>query len=215
MQHHGGSRSDFFFLKSDMSGIVKPTITSGVMTVSTTAATAIADVAFTTARTGNDFQVSSKFDVGDGNVVTGTINGTFYNSNFTMFANCVAPLKAGSASSAKTLDELYDESGAFKSGGDTASATGQLEVLINYGTAQADGKINVLVSVGSLKRGGFERKAGGNMAIDLTFTSTPVTASGGISIPAALFDSTKVSVSTAQVIPEDYYAVELWLDPVA
>ena len=215
MQFHGKARTDFYFTKSDMSGIVKPTITSGVMTVSTTAATALTDVAFTTARSGNDFQVSSKFDIGDGNVITGTINGTYYNSTFTTFADCVAPLKAGSASSAKSVDELYDESGTYKSGGDTASSTGQLVTLINYGSAQADGKINVWLSVGTLKRGGIERKAGGNMAIDLTFTSTPITAAAGLSIAAALFDSAIVAVSTAQVIRKDYHAVELWLDPVA
>lgn len=175
----GGGQVDFFYIKSDHTGLVK---TAG----GTDAVTTVADRAI---RIGRDTAKSNvltqtAFTVGDDKKLSVSWTHNKFDAEWNTFLKSVVSRTEGGASS--NTEELVDEWG-IKVGG-TASTSAQEVLMVSYGSADSDGKVPVIIAVGSFasSSGGFTFEADKFVKPSLSFTSRGCQNGAGLNVATAL-----------------------------
>ena len=202
MTTQGYGVADIFHLKSDHTQIQKVD--------RSTTATALADKLYRIGDlSGNEIAESFSIKPEEGKA---TVSITHIGNNplFTAFHRAAAPKKVGAASS--STPEINSIAGK-KIGGVSASSDAVHTLGIYYGY-YTDTKVQVFIMAHIFK------PTTGGLDVKYNEYGKPITEAesvankAAISVPAALFDSTIVTVSTAQSVPKDEYCYEVWLDRV-
>lgn len=200
----GGGVSYIYRLKSDHSEIQKGD--------GTAAATATSHAALVIGGDdGNKILTKTGITYDDDGIPTLKFEHTDSGSSLESFLDIAAPKKVGSASS--SVEELKSETG-YKIGGDAGGSDKVPYLVMSYGAsdgATVPVKLHVVTFKKSSGSQDWEAEKWVKPLIEGTGTAVKAT----ISIPAALFASTKVSVTAAQSFVKDLYAKTLFLTPTA
>lgn len=192
----GGGKLVIFEMASDHSKILK---SDGV-----TEAAAETDATIILGGDGaayNAILESTDITPNDDGTVTYKFAQTKYDSEYRTFARKAFPRNASVASS--NPEEKYSENG-FKIGGDSGSGSDKNWLVLSYGSDNGDTNVEASIVVFKKTSGAVSKKKGAWVAPAIEATS--VAPKVDVSIAAALFDATKVTVSTPQILAKGDYA---------
>lgn len=200
----GGGVSYVYRLKSDHTEIQKAD--------GSAAATARTDAALIIGGDdGNKILTKTGISYDDDGVPTLKFEHTDSSQAIETFLEVAAPKKVGSASS--TVEELKSETG-YKIGGAAGGSDKANYLIISYGASDGTNVMTKLHVVTFKKSSGsqdWESEKWVKPVIEAIGTATKAS----LSIAAALFADSKVSLSAAQVMEKDLYAKTLFLTPAS
>lgn len=191
----GGGKLVIFELSADHTKIVKP---DGVTEAATEADAAI--IIGGDGEAYNEILETTDITANDDGTLTYKFAQTKYDSDYKAFAKKAFPRNASVSSS--NPDEKYSETGK-KIGGDSGSGSDKNYLILSYGSDNGDTNVEASAVIFKKTSGSIQKKKGGWITPNIEATS--VAPKVDISIPAALFDADKVTVSTPQVLAKGDY----------
>lgn len=203
----GGGLSKLYAIKTDdHSKLVKID--------GTTAATATTDAVLTIQDiTGVDYIESTDISFDDDGKATVTITTSKYDETTNTFIETFCPRKQGS-SGGSSIGEKTSETGIVWGGDSGTSSDDKLLLLTTYGSKNASGKRPVDLVPCKVKKSSFKRSYKGNTYVDVNVELVSVALTSDMQVPAAIFDTSKVSGATLMTISGTDYAKTVFLTGV-